>query len=137
MKRLSPRDSRNPQSSVKPSPRQRREEEHATAILKTVVCRARMLPGKIVSDGEYSFERAYWKFLGLKHRRVKMVHGVPMACGKHGLDYNNNPAEQMVDELKDWYRHMNGFDSDESASGLLRGWTVHVDLVNNHSRERT
>lgn len=114
-----------------------RDEEHAVALLKAGVRRTSRLPDKIVSDGEHSFKRAYWKVLGLKHRKVKFVHGVPIACRKHGLEHNNNPAEQEVKELKDWYRHMNGFSSDDSANDLLRGWMVHVLLVNNHGRKWT
>jgi transposase-like protein len=114
-----------------------RKEEHAVELLKAGVRRTSRLPRKIVSDGEHSFERAYNIVLYQKHREVKLVRGVPIACRKHGLEHNNNPAEQQVRELKDWYRHMNGFSSDDSASDLLRGWMVHVNLVNTHGRAWT
>lgn len=114
-----------------------RSEGHAVALLKAAWARARGLPERIVSDGEWSFERAYQRVLGLRHRDVRMVYGVPIACRRHGLEHNNNPAEQMVRELKDWHRHMNGFASDRSAADLLRGWFVHVNVVNTHGRSRT
>jgi transposase-like protein len=114
-----------------------RREEHAVALLKEALERAKALPEAVVSDGEWSFERAYNRVLYHRRRgRVKLVHGVPIACQQHGLEHNNNPAEQMVRGLKDWYRHMNGFASDESAADLVRGWFVHENFVDAHSRKR-
>lgn len=114
-----------------------RSEGHAVALLKAAKARSRGLPDRIVSDGEWSFERAYQRVLGLRHRDVRTVYGVPIACRWHGLKHNNNPAEQAVRELKDWVRHMNGFASDRSARDLVRGWFVHVNVVNTHGRSRT
>ena len=114
-----------------------RSERHAVALLKAAMGRTGSLPERIVSDGEWSFEGAYNKVLGLRHRDVRMVHGVPIAARRHGLEHNNNPAEQEVRELKDWVRHMNGFASDASAADLVRGWFVHVDVVNTHGRSKT
>lgn len=114
-----------------------RSEGHAVALLKAGKDRARDLPRRIVSDEEWSFRRAYNKVFGLRHREVRMVHGVPIACRRHGLKHNNNPAEQEVRELKDWTRHMNGFASDASAADLVRGLFVHVNLVNTHGHRRT
>ncbi|HII39915.1 MAG TPA: IS1/IS6 family transposase [Thermoplasmata archaeon] len=114
-----------------------RSERHAVALLRAAKDRARALPERIVSDGEWAFERAYQRVLGLRHREVRMVHGVPIASRRHGVEHNNNPAEQEVRELKDWVRHMNGFASDASAADLLRGWWVHVNVVNTHGRAWT
>ena len=114
-----------------------RSEGHAVALLKAAKDRSRDLPERIVSDREWAFERAYQVVLGLRHRDVQMVHGVPIASRRHGAEHNNNPAEQAVRELKDWVRHMNGFASDASAADLLRGWFVHVNVVNTHGRSRT
>ncbi len=114
-----------------------RSEGHAVALLKAAKDRTRDLPDRIVSDKEWAFERAYQRVLGLKHRTVGMVHGVPIASRRHGVEHNNNPAEQAVRELKDWVRHMNGFASDRSARDLLRGWWAHVNVVNTHGRSRT
>lgn len=114
-----------------------RGEGHAVALMRDGTARARRLPDTIVSDGEWSFLRAYWKVLGLRHRGVRMVHGVPIAARRHGVEHNNNPAEQEVRELKDWCRHMNGFGSDASAAVLLRGWFVHTNVVNTHGRAWT
>jgi transposase-like protein len=114
-----------------------RDEGHAADLLKDAKARTRDLPGRVVSDKEWSFARAYRRVLGLRHRDVRMVHGVPIAARRHGVAHNNNPAEQAVRELKDWTRHMNGFSSDASAADLLRGWFVHVNVVNTHGRTRT
>ncbi|MFQ6059769.1 MAG: DDE-type integrase/transposase/recombinase [Thermoplasmata archaeon] len=115
-----------------------REDEHAESLLKQAKGRARKLPNATVSDGEHSFKRAYYKLFYQRHRRkVKLVHGVPIACRKHGLKHNNNPAEQMVDELKDWYRHMNGLSSDKSAVDLVRGWFMHENFVDTLSCQDT
>ena len=114
-----------------------RDEDHPVALLKDARARTRDLPSRIVSDGEWSFQRAYQRVLGLRHRGVRMVHGVPIACRRHGLEHNNNPAEQMVRELKDWRRGRIAFGSDASATDLVRGWFVHVNVVNTHGRART
>ncbi len=90
-----------------------------------------------MNDGEHSCERAHWIVLGLKHMKMKMVLGPPIACEKYGLEHNNNPAEQEVEELEDWCRHTNGFDSDSSAPDLLRGRMVYVDFVNTNGRRWT
>ena len=114
-----------------------RSEGHAVALLKAAKGRTRALPDRIVSDSEWSFERAYQRVLGLRHREVRMVHGVPIAARRHGIKHNNNPAEQAVRELKDWRRGRIAFGSDGSAEDLLRGWFVHVNVVNTHGCART
>ncbi|MFQ5910139.1 MAG: DDE-type integrase/transposase/recombinase, partial [Thermoplasmata archaeon] len=112
-----------------------RREEHAVALLRDAIGRARELPKAVVSDGEWAFEGAYNKVLYPRHRKeVSLVHQVPIACRRHGLEHNN-PAEQAVRSAKDWYRHMNGFSSDESAADLVRGWFVHTNFVDAHSRQ--
>ncbi|HKZ63077.1 MAG TPA: DDE-type integrase/transposase/recombinase [Thermoplasmata archaeon] len=114
-----------------------RGEGHAVAVLRSARARSRALPERIVSDKEWSFLRAYWRVLGLRHRGVRLVHGVPIAAQRHAVTHNNNPAEQEVRELKDWCRHMNGFASDASAADLLRGWFVQTLVANTHGRAWT
>jgi len=55
-----------------------------------------------------------------------------LPCGTDPPEHNNSPAEQAIRELKDRYRHRSGFSSDASARDLLRGWFVHVNVVNTH-----
>ncbi|MFQ6060415.1 MAG: hypothetical protein ACE5KV_03835, partial [Thermoplasmata archaeon] len=69
--------------------------------------------------------------------RVKLVHDTPMTFKEHKFEHNNNPAEQMVDELKDWYRHMNALSSDKSAADLVRGWFMHENFVDTLSCQDT
>ncbi|HEC76343.1 MAG TPA: DDE domain-containing protein, partial [Thermoplasmatales archaeon] len=49
----------------------------------------------------------------------KLIHGVPIACKKYGLEHNNNPIERYNEDVKQRYKIMRGFKSFESADAFL------------------
>jgi len=48
-----------------------------------------------------------------------MVHGVPIACRKHGLKHNNNPIERENQRIKTRTKTMRGFKSHTSCKRFL------------------
>ena len=75
------------------------------------------LPPRIVSDGLGHYRRAYNKYF--YHTGVKMVHGVSIACRKHGLKHNNNPIERENERIKMRTKTMRGFKSHVSCKRFL------------------
>ena len=53
------------------------------------------------------------------YRVAKLVHGVPIACKRHGLKYNNNPIERHNGDIKQRYKVMRHFKSFGSAGAFL------------------
>lgn len=84
------------------------------------------LPPRIVSDKLGHYRRAYNKYF--YHSGVRLVHGVPIACRKHGLRYNNNPIERENQRIKARTKTMRGFKSHTSCSRLLDM----LDIMHNH-----
>jgi len=56
------------------------------------------------------------------YRFAVLVHGVPIACKKYGLEHNNNAIERHNEDFRQRYKVMRGFKSPESgeAFGELR-----------------
>ena len=56
------------------------------------------------------------------YRFAKLVHGVPIACKKYGLEHNNNAIERHNEDFRQRYKVTRGFKSPESgeAFGELR-----------------
>jgi len=75
------------------------------------------LPPRIVTDKLGHYRRAFKKYF--YHTGVKMIHGVPIACKKHGLRYNNNPIERENQRIKTRTKTMRGFKSHISCRRFL------------------
>jgi len=75
------------------------------------------LPPTIVTDKLGHYRRAFNKYF--YHTGVKMVHGVPIACRKHGLKHNNNPIERENERIKTRTKTMKGFKSHVSCKQFL------------------
>jgi transposase-like protein len=75
------------------------------------------LPPRIVSDKLGHYRRAFNKYF--YHSGVRMVHGVPIACRKHGLKHNNNPIERENQRIKTRTKTMRGFKSHISCKRFL------------------
>jgi len=75
------------------------------------------LPPRIVTDKLGHYRRAFNKYF--YHTGVRMVHGVPIACRKHGLRYNNNPIERENQRLKTRTKTMRGFKNHTSCRRFL------------------
>ena len=56
------------------------------------------------------------------YRFAALVHGVPIACKKYGLEHNNNAIERHNEDFRQRYKVMRGFKTPESggAFGELR-----------------
>jgi hypothetical protein len=52
--------------------------------------------------------------------KCKLIHGVPIACKKHGLKHNNNCAERDNERIKQRYKTTRGFKNSASAEDFLR-----------------
>jgi len=79
--------------------------------------RSENLPPRIVTDKLGHYRRAFNKYF--YHTGVKMIHGVPIACRKHGLSYNNNPIERENQRIKTRTKTMRGFKNHISCRRLL------------------
>ncbi len=75
------------------------------------------VPPRIVSDKLGHYRLAFNKYF--YHTGVKLVHGVRIACRKHGLRYNNNPIERETQRIKARTKTMRGFKSHLSCSNFL------------------
>ncbi len=81
-----------------------------------------------VSDG---FEGYKIGFNYHFHRIAKLTFGVPIACKKHGLNYNNNAIERHNEDFKQRSNVMRGFKSKDSGSAFteLRRIVFNFDLL--------
>lgn len=75
------------------------------------------LPPRIVTDKLGHYRRAFNKYF--YHTGVRMVHGVPIACRKHGLKHNNNPIERENERIKTRTKTMRGFKNHLSCKHFL------------------
>ena len=69
-----------------------------------------------VSDKRMHYKRAFNRSF---YRIAKLVHGVPIACKKYGLEHNNNPIERYNEDVKQRYKTMRDFKSFKSANAFL------------------
>lgn len=73
-----------------------RGEDHAVALLKAARARTRDLPDRIVSDGEWSFERAYQRVFGLRHRGVRKGQEGSRMMLEHSLQHRPELLRELV-----------------------------------------
>ncbi len=52
-------------------------------------------------------------------KNSKLIHGVPIACRKYGLDHNNNPAERYNEDIRQRSKISRGFESMEPTDVTL------------------
>ena len=76
------------------------------------------------------FEPYRLAFNKLFYRVAKLRFGVPIACKKYGLEYNNNPIERYNGEIKDRTKTMRDFGSDEGAEVFLNLRPIIHNFVN-------
>ena len=87
---------------------------------------------EFVCDG---FENYKSSFNKLFYRVAKLYFGVPIACKKHGLKHNNNPAERYNGKLDDRLKIIRGgFGSFEGAEKFLDLQRVMNNFVNPHQQ---
>lgn len=85
------------------------------------------LPPKIVSDRLEHYRKAFNKYF--INTGVNIVHGVPIACRKYGLEHNNNQAERDNGRVKQRIKAMRGFKSTEGANSFLDMHDVHHNFI--------
>ena len=83
-----------------------------------------------VCDGFENYKNAFNK---LFYHVAKLQFGVPIACKKYGLEYNNNPIERHNGKIKDRIKIIRGgFGSFEYAEAFLDLFSVIHNFVNPH-----
>jgi transposase-like protein len=86
-----------------------------------------------VSDRWGPIKRAFNRLL---YRIAKLVFGVPIACRRFGLRFNNNPVERRNQEVKRRCLLTRGFKSFRSARHFLRLQAVVTNFVR-HGKRKT
>lgn len=103
---------------------------------KTLFCKLKYscigIPEKIVTDKLAHYKKAYQSNFYRQRGRCKLVHGVPIACKKYGLEHNNNCAERDNERIKQRYKTMRGFKSLDSAENILALIDVCYNFVDPH-----
>lgn len=82
-----------------------------------------------VSDG---FEGYKIGFNYHFYRFAKLAFGVPIACKKHGLKYNNNPIERHNQDFKQRTIVMRGFKDQDSGSAFTELRRVVYNFIRTH-----
>lgn len=86
-----------------------------------------------VSDKLGAIKRAFNRLL---YRIARLVHGVPIACKRFGLRFNNNQVERRNQEVKRRCSLTRGFKSFRSAKWFLRLQAIVTNFVR-HGRRKT
>jgi transposase-like protein len=82
-----------------------------------------------VSDG---FEGYKIGFNYHFYRIAKLTFGVPIACKKHGLNYNNNAIERHNEDFRQRSNIMRGFKSQDSGSAFTELRRIVYNFVRTH-----
>lgn len=71
---------------------------------------------KFISDKLAHYKKGFNKTF---RNVAELVHGVPIACKKYGLKYNNNCAGRDNERIKQRYKVMSSFGDLKSANKIL------------------
>ena len=83
-----------------------------------------------VCDGFSNYKTAFNK---LFYRVAKLQFGVPIACKKYNLEYNNNPIERYNGKIKDRLNAMRGeFKSFDKAKHFMNLQHIINNFINPH-----
>jgi transposase-like protein len=85
-----------------------------------------------VSDKWWAIRRAFNRYF---YRIAKLVFGVPIACKRFGLRFNNNPIERRNEDIKQRYKVMRGFKSSRMAQAFVRLYRAVVNFVRHGKKE--
>ena len=86
----------------------------------------------IKKDGFENYKSAFNK---LFRRIATLTSGVPIACKKFGLEYNNNPVERYNGKLDDGLKIIRGgFGSFEGAESFMNLRRIMHNFVNPHQQ---
>jgi len=110
-----------------------RMKNGAIRLFKAIKKHAKNEPGKIITDKLEHYKIAYNKaFYRRRKPKPKLVHGVPIACKKYGLEHNNNPIERDNERIKQRYKTMRGFKNNSSAEDTLKLMDIFHNFINPH-----
>lgn len=85
---------------------------------------------EFICDGFENYKSAFNK---LFYRVAELHFGVPIACKKYGLKYNNNPSERYNGKLDDRLKNIrSGFGSFEGAEAFMNLQRVIHNFINPH-----
>jgi len=89
------------------------------------------LPPRIVSDKLEHYRRGYNKYF--LNTGVKLTHGVPIACKKYGLSYNNNSIERDQRRVRQFTNPKGSFQDRHSAEVQLHFYDTFHNYIFPHS----
>lgn len=90
------------------------------------------IPDKIITDKLAHYRKAYRSNFYRQRGTCKLVHGVPIACKKYGLEHNNNCAERDNERIKQRYKTMRGFKNFDHAESFLALLDICYNFVTPH-----
>ena len=96
-------------------------ERHKSVKERDLIC--------FVSDKFENYRNAFNK---LFYPVANLKFGVPIACKKFGLEYNNNPIERYNEDIEQRYKVIRGFKSFKCASAFLEMKRIIHNFVNPH-----
>jgi transposase-like protein len=117
----------------------KRFKRHFGGQIRVVFRRERHKPPKLrklvtfVSDKWGPIKRAFNRYF---YRIAKLVFGVPIACKRFGLRFNNNPIECLNEDNKQRCKVMRSFKSFRTARAFIRLYVAVVNFVR-HGTKRT
>jgi transposase-like protein len=85
-----------------------------------------------VSDKWGPIKRAFNHYF---RRIAKLVFGVPIACRRFGLKFNNNSIERRNEDVKQRYKVMCSFKSERKAGAFTRLYRAIVNFVRHGDRQ--
>jgi len=87
---------------------------------------------KLITFVSDKFEGYRIGFIFCFYRLATIVHGVPIACKKYGLEHNNNAIERHNEDFKQRYKVTRGFKTPESGESFSELRRIIYDFVRTH-----
>ena len=81
---------------------------------------------RFVTDKLAAYKKGYNKYF---NKTAEITHGVPIACRKYNIKYNNNCIERDHQYNKARYKIMRGFKNLKSANEILNFFDVHYNFI--------
>src|SRR3989338_5611980 len=81
---------------------------------------------RFITDKLVHYKKGFNKYFS---KVAEITHGVPIACRKYRLKYNNNCIERDHQYNKQRYKIMRGFKNLKSANEILNFFDVHYNFI--------
>jgi transposase-like protein len=92
-------------------------EKGAKPLFRQVKYGSKGTPPRIVSDKLGHYKKGFDKYF--RNGGAKLSHGVPIACKKYGLKFNNNPIERDQRRIRQFSNPKGSFQDHRSAEEQL------------------